>query len=115
MESEVYQFGDSMAWEDLGNGVKRQVLGYNEQLMMIKVNFEKGAVGALHQHHHTQVTYIESGVFQMTIGATVQVLKAGDGYYVPPKTIHGCVCLEAGTLIDSFSPLREDFISEMKA
>jgi len=38
-----------------------------------------------------------------------KVLKAGDVFYVAPNLIHGAVCLEAGVLIDVFSPMREDF------
>jgi quercetin dioxygenase-like cupin family protein len=37
-------------------------------------------------------------------------LEAGDGYYVAPDELHGCVCLEAGILIDTFSPMRADFL-----
>jgi len=25
--------------------------------------------------------------------------------------VHGCVCLEAGVLLDTFTPQREDFLS----
>jgi len=34
----------------------------------------------------------------------------GSTYIIPPNLLHGCVCLEAGVLIDMFSPMREDFI-----
>jgi len=27
-----------------------------------------------------------------------------------PNLPHGCICLEAGILIDTFSPIREDFL-----
>ncbi|WP_285010384.1 cupin domain-containing protein [Pedobacter faecalis] len=110
MQSDLFQFEKEIAWEDLGNGIKRQVYGYNDSIMLVKAQFEKGAVGELHQHPHTQVTYVASGLFEMTIGDTVQVIAAGDGYYVPPNSIHGCVCLEPGVLIDSFTPHREDFL-----
>jgi quercetin dioxygenase-like cupin family protein len=78
--------------------------------MMVKVKFEVGAVGALHEHYHSQVTYVESGAFEMTIGDEKKIIRTGDGYYVKPHTIHGCVCLEPGVLIDVFSPHREDFL-----
>ena len=37
-------------------------------------------------------------------------MKAGDGVYIQPNLLHSAVCLEAGTLIDTFSPVREDFL-----
>lgn len=110
LQSNEFQFENEVPWEDLGNGIHRQVFGYNETLMMVKAKFIAGAIGTLHQHPHTQVTYVDSGAFEMTIGDEKKIIKKGDGYYVPPNVPHGCVCLEPGILIDAFSPHREDFL-----
>lgn len=110
IQSSLFQIDDETPWEDLGNGIQRQVFGYDDRIMLVKAKFEVGAVGDLHEHHHTQVTYVDSGAFEMTIGEETRVIRKGDGYYVPPHVIHGCVCLEAGTLIDAFTPHREDFL-----
>jgi quercetin dioxygenase-like cupin family protein len=91
LRSDLFQKENEIAWEDLGNGIQRQVFGYDERIMLVKAKFEKDAIGELHEHHHTQVTYVASGVFEMTIGDKVQIISAGDGYYVPPHVIHGCV------------------------
>ena len=109
--SEPFVFGKDALWEDLGGGVKRQILGYDGQLMMVKVKFDKGAVGTMHEHYHSQATYVVSGKFELTIGDKKEILSAGDGYYVAPDEWHGCVCLEAGILIDTFSPVRADFLN----
>ena len=109
-QSQAFQMNAEMQWEDAAPGIRRQVFGYDDKVMLVKVKFEKGAVGSLHEHHHSQATYVESGVFELTIGDEKKVLKTGDGYYVPPHVIHGCICMEAGILIDVFSPLREDFL-----
>jgi len=97
-------------WENPDPGIRRKVMAYNEQLMMVKVEFQQGAVGALHAHHHTQMAHVESGVFEITIDGEKKVLKAGDAYYIPSNVVHGAVCLEPGVLIDVFSPYREDFV-----
>lgn len=97
-------------WEEVDKGVKRKIMSYDDRLMVVKVQFEKGGVGSLHQHHHTQITHVESGIFEVEIAGEKKVLSAGDAFYIPPNVIHGAVCLEAGVLIDVFSPMREDFI-----
>lgn len=102
---------DSTEWEDLGGGVSRKIMGWDNQIMMVKVKFEKGAVGAAHQHFHTQTTYCAEGLFEFTIGKEKHILKVGEGLYIPPNIIHGAVCLEEGIVIDVFSPVREDFLS----
>lgn len=110
MCSEVFQFEKELKWENPGPGIRRQIMGYDEQLMMVKVQFEKGAVGTMHEHHHSQATYVVSGKFELTIGEQKEILSAGDGYYVAPNKPHGCVCLKAGVLIDTFTPMRADFL-----
>jgi len=110
MRSNEFQFENEVPWEDQHNGIQRQVYGYDNTLMMVKAKFITGAVGVMHRHQHSQVTYVDSGVFEMTIGDEKKIIKKGDGYYVPPNILHECVCLESGILIDAFSPHREDFL-----
>lgn len=108
----VFIENNEIAWEQMDTGIKRKVMAWDDKLMLVKVEFEKGGVGSLHQHYHTQISHVESGVFEVEIAGEKKVLKAGDAFYIPPNTIHGAVCLEAGVLIDVFSPMREDFVAD---
>src|SRR5262245_14964988 len=101
----------SVPWEITAPGMRRKIMAWDEKLMVVRVEFEKGAVGTLHQHHHIQITHVESGIFEVEVCGEKKVLTAGDAFYVPANAIHGAVCLEAGVLIDTFSPMREDFFS----
>lgn len=109
--TKVFIENKDIPWEQMAEGVKRKIMSYDDSLMVVKVQFDKGGIGTLHQHYHSQITHIESGVFEVEISEEKKVLSAGDGFYIPPNTIHGAVCLEAGVLIDVFSPMREDFIN----
>ena len=102
--------GKAMEWESVDTGVKRKIMGYDDKIMLVRVHFDKGGIGSVHEHYHSQVSYVASGAFEVTIGGVTQRLEEGDSFYVPPNTLHGAVCLEAGELIDVFSPLREDFM-----
>lgn len=97
-------------WLDLGGGIRRKVMAYDNQMMVVKVAFEAGGIGAMHSHPHTQASYVASGKFDITIDGKTKTLKGGDVYFVPSDLVHGAVCLEAGELIDVFHPLREDFL-----
>ena len=110
LQSNIFQIDTETAWQDLGGGIQRQVFGYDNRIMMVKVKFEQGAIGVLHQHPHTQISYIESGSFETTVSGEQKILRKGDGFFVPSNEIHGVVCLEAGILVDVFSPHREDFL-----
>lgn len=91
-------------------GVTRQVLAENPDLMVVAFRFEKGAEGKLHNHPHVQATYVESGRFQFHIDGVDHEVEQGDSLIIPSNARHGCVCQEPGTLIDTFTPRRDDFL-----
>jgi quercetin dioxygenase-like cupin family protein len=109
-KSSRFLIASELRWEYAAEGMTRQIMAYDGQLMVVKVKFERGAVGSVHTHYHTQGTYVASGRFEVTIDGDSHVVTAGDGFYVEPDVPHGCVCLEEGVLIDTFSPMREDFL-----
>lgn len=94
----------------VGQGVTRRVLAYSDVLMCVENTFEAGAVGALHSHPHTQITYVVSGVFRFTIDGETRTVKAGDTLLKEDGVEHGCVCEQAGVLLDIFNPMRQDFV-----
>lgn len=98
--------------QQAGAGVVRRVLAYNEGLMCVENSFEKGAVGALHSHPHTQITYVVKGAFSFTIDGETRTVRAGDTLLKENGVEHGCTCLEQGILLDIFSPMREDFVGQ---
>lgn len=91
-------------------GVVRTVLAFCDEVMCVENAFETGAVGAKHSHPHTQITYVVSGAFDFTIGEETRTVRAGDTLLKREGVVHGCVCLERGTLLDIFAPMREDFV-----
>ncbi|WP_209327473.1 cupin domain-containing protein [Pseudoalteromonas sp. PA2MD11] len=111
-QSEHFTFASDAEVEALGNGLKRQMLGYNEELMAVKIWFAQGAIGYNHAHRHSQVTYVVEGEFHFNIDGVTKVLKAGDSCFIPPFADHGATCPTGGILIDTFSPAREDFLED---
>lgn len=110
MDLKNYFLSDELELEDLGNGMKRKITAYNDNLMCVEVHFEEGAIGAMHTHPHEQITYIISGEFEFNIGGEKKVLKAGDTTYKQADIEHGAVCLKEGVLLDIFTPCRKDFL-----
>lgn len=92
-------------------GIKRQVLSDSPELMVVAFRFQaEGAEGKLHNHPHVQSTYVESGRFTFTVAGETFEVSAGDSFIVPSNAVHGCRCLQPGTLIDTFTPRRDDFL-----
>ena len=91
-------------------GLSRKLGAYNDNLMVVEVHFEAGTTAPLHHHVHEQITYVISGKFEFTVGDETYIVGAGDSLYKQPNIVHGATCIESGTLLDVFTPHREDFL-----
>ena len=78
MLDERWVFHENAEAVQAGQGVVRRVLAYSKDLMCVENTFEKGAVGSLHHHPHTQITYVVSGEFEFDIEGEKKIVKAGD-------------------------------------
>ena len=73
-------------------------MGYDDKIMLVKVHFSEGGIGYKHEHYHSQVTYVESGEFEFSIGDETKLVKGGDTVYIPPHVLHGAICKKEGIL-----------------
>ena len=96
--------------EVMNNGITKRILSYDDSLMVEELVFEEGAISKMHAHTPVQIPYVKSGVFEFTVGNESFVLKEGDTAYMGPDEPHFVRCIEAGTLVVSFSPVREDYL-----
>lgn len=108
----MFVHNEEIALEAASEGITRKVLAHSDNMMSVEVHFEEGAVAAMHNHPHEQLTYVLSGEFEFTIGDETQVVKVGDTMYKEPNIMHGCRCLKAGVLLDTFTPTRQDFLQK---
>ena len=89
----------------------RKMLAHDGGLMMVEVAFHKASDDpGLHSHPHEQIAYVLKGKFEFIVDGKSSVLSAGDSIYVEPDVVHGGKPLEDGsTLLDIFTPQRDDF------
>ena len=113
MKNDNWVFYDDVTSEKTSEGVKRKILAYTDELMVVENSFEKGAVGSLHSHPHTQITYVVEGEFEFEINGIKKIVKKGDTMLKKDGIVHGCVCLKEGKLLDVFTPMRKDFVKEI--
>jgi quercetin dioxygenase-like cupin family protein len=109
--SGAFAHGGDMPWQVMDAGVRRQILVHGPDLMLVRVEFETGAVGTLHHHPHRQATYVAAGRFEVTVGEEVRTLEAGDAFFAVADIPHGVRALAPGMLVDCFTPARQDFLT----
>jgi quercetin dioxygenase-like cupin family protein len=96
--------------EKLNEKITRKLaVGQNE--MVGRLRLAKGAVVPPHKHVSEQITMVLSGALRFTIGGEEIMVRTGEVLIIPPNVVHSAVALEDSDDIDSFSPLREDWLS----
>jgi quercetin dioxygenase-like cupin family protein len=92
-----------------------RILTRTENLMVVVIDFFGGPwkePDPFHKHVHEQITYVASGeILFLCEGETAQRLQAGDLFSVASDKLHTIQLLSPkARLVDSFTPVREDFL-----
>lgn len=110
MTAKIFAQAGEGAWTTTLDGNRRRVLLHTDELMLVEFGFDNGGVGALHSHPHVQASYVAEGRFEVTIDGRTETIETGGSFIVPSGLVHGVKALEAGRLVDSFTPHRADFL-----
>ena len=78
MKNDRWVYYKDIPTESGGEGVTKRVLAYSDDVMVVENTFDTGAVGKLHHHPHTQITYVKSGRFLFTIDGEQHEVTEGD-------------------------------------
>jgi quercetin dioxygenase-like cupin family protein len=101
-------------YETVREGLERKII-HTENLMTVLIDFSDGPWDKPeppHSHPHEQTSYVAEGeIVFFCEGEEDQHLKTGDMFAVPSEKKHTIQLLtEKVRLVDSFSPIREDFL-----
>lgn len=91
-------------------GVTFDVLAVGEQSMVTKMKYKLGDKVSLHAHPNEQSGYVISGKYQIRVENTEDILTSGDSYSIPANIPHSWTVIEAGEVIDVFTPVRKDYL-----
>ena len=84
---------------------------HGDHLSFGLVELDAGSSVPLHQHVQEQITYIIDGELEMVIGGQSCLLTTGMYHVIPSNTLHSAFARTACWVIDTFSPVREDYKS----
>jgi quercetin dioxygenase-like cupin family protein len=105
--SNAYQLAD-VDQKEIIPGFRARFV-HTEQITLSYWDVDKGSVLPLHKHMHEQVTQVEEGEFELTIGGESRVYTKGMVAVIPSMTEHGGIALTDCKIFDIFSPVREDY------
>lgn len=105
---------DQVPYEKVNERLKRKIIN-TDNLMMVLADFSGGPWSEedpLHNHPHEQITLVVDGeVIFYREGEEDQVMSTGDMIAIPPYQKHAIKLVsKTARLIDTFTPVREDFL-----
>lgn len=113
MSKELEQQG-MIRWSDVSPvemipSLFRRTLGTTASAQVVEVRAKAGVVVPLHKHPNEQVGYVVSGEIELTIAGVPYLCQPGDSYAIPGSVEHSALFKLDSTVIDCFSPPREDY------
>jgi quercetin dioxygenase-like cupin family protein len=107
-ESMEYYNWSELPARDRGKGIRLRTV-HSQRMTAAHWEFEPETDLPEHSHPHEQLTLLQEGDFELTVGGVSRRLRIGDVVVIPPQVPHSGRALSASRVIDIFAPVREDF------
>lgn len=91
-------------------GVDFILLSHGAESMVAKMLYKKEDNVPFHVHPNEQSGYVISGRYRIVFGNNDQVIGPGDSYTIPRNVEHRIEIIDAGEVVDVFSPPRKDYL-----
>ena len=98
-----------MPAEQLNPQITRRVV-HTDNLTIARLQIAKDAAVPEHSHVNEQVATVERGALKFQVGGQDVVLRDGQSLAFPSNVPHSVVALEDTTVVDIFSPRRDDWL-----
>lgn len=92
-------------------GVDFVVLSHGPDSMVTRMHYKASDEIPFHKHPNEQSGYILSGKYRVRFLEFDEALGPGDSYTIPRNVEHRLEIIEAGQVVDVFTPPREDYLS----
>lgn len=92
-------------------GVDFVVLSVGKESMVTKMLYKTTDNVPMHSHPNEQSGYVISGKYKLQLNNKNSiVIEAGDSYSIPSNMNHSLEIVEAGEVVDVFTPPRQDYL-----
>jgi len=91
-------------------GVDFVVLSIGTDSMVTKMLYKITDNVPFHKHANEQSGYVISGKYVLKFDGQQYELTEGDTYSIPAHTEHSIQIIEAGQVVDVFTPIRQDYL-----
>ena len=86
------------------------VLSHGQESMVTKMLYKLEDKVPFHSHPNEQSGYVLSGKYRIKFSEYDQEISPGDSYSIPANVEHSIEIINAGEVLDFFTPPREDYL-----
>jgi quercetin dioxygenase-like cupin family protein len=98
-------------WIDICPGIKRRTITSGTSMYQMLAQLDAGSRMPAHQHPQEQIVHVLTGRMRLIVAGVPHELTAGDAFYLGSNVPHGVETIEETTVLDTFSPPREDLLA----
>lgn len=91
-------------------GIDFEVLAIGKESMVTKMLYKESDFVPFHKHPNEQNGYVISGQYKLIFDKKESIITTGDSYSIPANMEHSMEIIEAGEIIDVFTPVRQDYL-----
>ena len=98
-------------WIEIAPGIKRRTIATGTSMYQMRAELRAGSRLPAHRHPQEQIAHVIRGRMKLIVAGVPHELAAGDTFYLGSNVPHGVETIDDTTVIDTFSPPREDYLA----
>ena len=98
-------------WIDIAPGIKRRTITAGASMYQMRAELTAGSRMPEHTHPQEQIAHVIAGRMKLIVAGVPHELRTGDAFYLASNVPHGVETIEDTTVIDTFSPPRNDYLA----
>jgi quercetin dioxygenase-like cupin family protein len=98
-------------WIEICPGIKRRTQTSGQTMYQMLARLEPGSRMPEHQHPQEQIVHVLEGRMRLIVNGTPHELSTGDSFYLAGNVPHGVETIDATSVLDTFSPPRDEYLA----
>ena len=98
-------------WIDIVPGIRRRTIANGRTMYQMVARLDAGSRMPEHKHSQEQIVHILEGRMRLIVSGVPHELKRGESFYLAENVPHGVETIEDTTVLDTFSPPRDDYLA----
>ena len=98
-------------WIEIAPGIKRRTICSGRNMYQMQAELAAGSRLPEHAHHQEQIAHVVRGRMKMIVAGIAHELAAGEAFYLGSNVPHAVETVEETTVIDTFTPPRDDYLA----